>query len=408
MTARPEDRSAASYRELFAQPVLRRLAVSDVCARLPQGMVSITLLLVAAQHASMTVAGLVVAGYTLGQAATGPVRGRLADRRGLVPVASVCAAAYALALLALLATSQARAPAGLLIGTATVAGLVNPPLSPGMRSLWSAYAGPRLTQTAFALDAAVFDLAYITGPVLASGLATGLAPAAAVAVLLALTGAAVITIVTPAHPPAHPEPARAGRSRFGPLRSPTLRRLLITAAFTNAALSATEVALTAYARHHHALWASGPLLAGVSIGSILGSLFLGNRGYRLPRLLAGYACGLGVLTAAGLYAPLLIVAAPLAGLCLGPTLAALFGAAAGEAPPGNGTETQAWLNSIMNGGAAGGAALAGFAAGQPVLALGLGAVAAVVACLSAMHAPRSVRLKIQTGPRRSGTLAARP
>jgi hypothetical protein len=30
---------AASYRELFAEPVLRRLAVADVCARLPQGMV---------------------------------------------------------------------------------------------------------------------------------------------------------------------------------------------------------------------------------------------------------------------------------------------------------------------------------------------------------------------------------
>jgi hypothetical protein len=43
---------AASYRGLFAQPLLRRLAVADVCARLPQGMVTVTLLLVAAQHAS--------------------------------------------------------------------------------------------------------------------------------------------------------------------------------------------------------------------------------------------------------------------------------------------------------------------------------------------------------------------
>ena len=163
----------ASYRELFAQPVSRRLAAADVCARLPQGMVGITLLLVAAQHASMSVAGLVVAGYTLGQAATGPVRGRLADRRGLVPVAAVCSLSYALALMALLASSLAGAPAGLLVGTAIAAGLVNPPLSPGMRSLWSAHAGARLRQTAFALDAAVFDLAYITGPVLAGGLAAG-------------------------------------------------------------------------------------------------------------------------------------------------------------------------------------------------------------------------------------------
>jgi MFS family permease len=386
VTATQEVRGAASYRGLFAQPVLRRLAVADVCARLPQGMVSITLLLVAAVHASMTVAGLVVAGYTLGQAVTGPVRGRLADRRGLVPVAALCSVGYALALGALLAASLARAPAGLLIGTAAAAGLVNPPLSPGMRSLWSAYAGPRLTQTAFALDAAVFDLAYITGPVLASGLATGVAPAAAVAVLLALTMVAVITVVTPARGQ-HPEDREPARKRQNPLRSAALRQLLITAALTNAALTATEVALTAYVRHHHALWASGPLLAEVSVGSILGSLFLGNHGYRLRRLLAGYACGLVVLTAAGLYAPLLAVAAPLAGLCLGPTLATLFGTAAGAAPPGNGTETQSWVNSIMNGGAAGGAALAGFASARPVVALGLAAGTAIAAALSVHHGP---------------------
>jgi MFS family permease len=383
LSAAREGRVAASYRRLFAEPVLRRLVLADACARLPQGMVTITLLLVAAQQASMTVAGLVVAGYTLGQAATAPLRGRLADRRGLVPVAVVCGAGYTLALLALLAGSLASAPAGLLIGAAAVAGLFNPPLSPGLRSLWSAHAGARLRQTAFALDAAVFDLAYITGPVLASGLATGIAPAAAVAVLLALTAAATAAIGRPARRAAHP-PAK--RSLLGPLRSPALRELLVTAALTNAALSATEVALTAYVRHHHALWASGPLLAEVSAGSILGSLLLGVRGStvsqpgrRLPRLLIGYTLGLATLAAAGLYAPLLAVAAPVAGLCLGPTLATLFGSAAAAAPRGGGTETQAWLNSIMNGGAAAGAAVAGLAAGRPVLALTLAAALAAAA-----------------------------
>jgi MFS family permease len=375
------------YRRLFAEPVLRRLALADACARLPQGMVSLTLLLVAAQHASMTVAGLVVAGYTLGQAATAPLRGRLADRRGLVPVAAFCGVGYALALLALLAGSLAGAPAGLLVGTAAVAGLFNPPLSPGLRSLWSAYAGAQLKSAAFALDAAVFDLAYITGPVLASGLATGVAPAAAVAVLLALTGAATLAIGRHSRRPERP-PDR--RPLLGPLRTAALRELLVTAALTNAALSATEVALTAYVRHHHALWASGPLLAEVSVGSILGSLLLGVRsataspaGRRLPRLLTGYALGLAVLSAAGLYAPLLAAAAPLAGLCLGPTLATLFGAAAAAAPRGGGTETQAWINSIMNGGAAAGATVAGLASGRPLLALTLAAALAAAAAASA-------------------------
>ncbi|HLI41011.1 MAG TPA: hypothetical protein VKV35_05140, partial [Streptosporangiaceae bacterium] len=99
LTAVSTGSAAASYRGLLAEPALRRLALADACARLPQGMVSITLLLVAAQHASMTVAGLVVAGYTLGQAVTGPLRGRMADRRGLGRVAARCTAWYALALL---------------------------------------------------------------------------------------------------------------------------------------------------------------------------------------------------------------------------------------------------------------------------------------------------------------------
>ena len=383
---RAQANSPGPYRALFGQPVLRGLAVADVCARLPQGMVSITLLLVAAEHASMTVAGLVVAGYTLGQAVTAPLRGRLADRHGLAPIAALCAAGYALALLALLLGALAHAPATALIGAASAAGLLSPPLSPGMRSLWSTYAADTLKQTAFALDAAVFDLAYIIGPVLAGALATALAPAAALTVLLALTATAVLIIS--AH---RPQASAHRKAPHSPLRSPALRRLLITAALTNAALSATEVALTAYVRHHHALWASGPLLAEVSIGSILGSLLLGartsaarSRPSRLSGLAAGYAVGLAVLTAAGLDPPLLAVAAPLAGLCLGPTLATLFGTAAGAAPHGSGTETQAWLNSIMNAGAAGGAALAGLSSGQPILALGLAAVTAAAAALSAV------------------------
>jgi MFS family permease len=262
--------AAGSYRRLLAEPALRGLAVADVCARLPQGMVSITLQLVTATRAPMSTAGLVVAGYTLGQAVTGPLRGRLADRHGLARVCAACAAGCALALLGLLAGSLAGAPGGLLIAAATAAGLVVPPLSPGMRSLWSAQAAGALRQTAFALDAAVFDLAYLTGPVLASSLAAGIAPGAAAGALLALTGAAVVMIGPRSRPPAR-------RPVPGPLNSAALRRLLVTGGLVNAALSATEVALTAYVRQHHALWASGPLLAEVSVGSIAGSLLLGAR-----------------------------------------------------------------------------------------------------------------------------------
>ena len=391
------------YRRLFAEPVLRGLVVADGCARLPQGMTSLTLLLVVAEHASMAVAGLVLAGYTLGAAVSAPVRGRLADRGGLFGVAAVCTGGYVLALLGLLACSLAQAPVLPLLAAGTAAGLLTPPLSPGVRSLWAVYAGPGLRQAAFALDAAVFDLCYLAGPVVASMLAAGLAPAAALGLILVLTAAAVAAVRGRSRPERADRDSRERRSLWGPLRSAVLRRLLVTAALTNAALAATEVALTAYARDHHALWASGPLLAGVAAGSITGSLLLGARSARstaqaadmgtqaadtgarrLPRLLAGYTAGLTGLTAAGLYPPLLALAAPLAGLCLGPALATLFSATASAAPRGNGTEAQAWINSIMNGGAAGGAALAGLAASSPVLGLFLATATAAAAAAAAM------------------------
>jgi MFS family permease len=379
-----------SYRRLFAVPGSRGLVAADLCARLPQGMLSITVLLVTAQHASMRVAGLALAGSTLGLAATAPVRGRLADRYGIARIAGICWGGYLAAWLGLLAASLARQQPAELVALAAMTGCCTPPLSPGLRSLWSWQAPAQLLHTAFALDAAVFDLAYLLGPVIASSLAVGITPAVALTVLLALTGAAVIIIGPRSQRVASAADTATG---IGPLRSAALRRLLVTAALANAALTATEVALIALVRLHHALWASGPLLAELSAGSIIGSLLLGTRPSasssqrRLTWLLASYTVGLAALTAAALAPPLLAVVTPVAGLCLGPTLATLFTAAAAAAPGGNGIEAQSWLNSMMNTGAAVGAALAGLTASQPVLGLALATATAAAAALTAVIRP---------------------
>jgi MFS family permease len=377
------DERRTGYRALLGRADLRRLAGIDVCARLPQGMVSITLLLVAAQHGAFATAGLVVGGYTLGQALTAPLRGRLADRLGLRAVVAVCLTAYLAALIALGVTARVHPIPVLLVGTALAAGLCTPPLSPAMRGLWARRTPGPLRPAGFALDAAVFDLAMIAGPALASVLATGLSPTTALVALLALTTVAATLM---SRQPRDPTP-RVAAGRLGALRSPALRRLLVTAALVNLALSAVEVSLTAYVRDHHATWAAGPLLAGVSIGSIAGSLLLGSgRASKagLARLTTGYLVGLAVLTAATLFAPLLAVAAPLAGLCLGPTLATLFTSAADAAPAGTATEAQSWINTIMSGGASLGAVVAGLTAANPTLGIAIATGATALAAGTAM------------------------
>jgi MFS family permease len=162
----------SGYRALLGRAAYRRLALADVCARLPQGMLSVALLLVAAEYRPVAVAGLALSGYTLGQGVSSPYRGRLADRYGLARVATVCLVGYVAAMTGVAVAAASAIPAGTVILASTIAGLSTPPLSAGMRGLWSAATPPFLRPTAFALDATVFNACYIAGPALAGAVAS--------------------------------------------------------------------------------------------------------------------------------------------------------------------------------------------------------------------------------------------
>ena len=158
-----------------------------------------------------------------------------------------------------------------------MAGLVNPPLSPGMRSLWSAARGRQVHADRLRAGRrpGVSTWPTSTRPgagqrPLATGVAPGRGPGPDARADRRGRGRHRQAGPPPGAPAGAPPPIPALARAPGPARC---WRLLVTAALANAAISATEVALTAYVRHHHALWAAGAL-AEVSIGSILGSLLL--------------------------------------------------------------------------------------------------------------------------------------
>jgi MFS family permease len=382
-----------SYRHLLGAQWARRLLVADICVRLPQGMATLTVLLVCGSRHSSAVAGAALAGYTLGQAVAAPARGRLSDRRGIYPVAVVCLSGYLVLLLGMAVVARTAGAAPVLVGLAAGAGLFTPPLSAAMRSLWSANAPDAVRHTAFAVDAAIFDLAFIAGPAFSALLVTRVAPAAGVLVMLSLLAVAVQVsrrVPQPERRPALPDSSAVRRLVRG-----SLSRLLVVAGCANLALTAVEVSLTSLARQQHQLWASGLLLAEVSAGSVIGSLLHGGRGRpfrpagdRLTTLMGGYAAALLLLALASTQGLLVAAAAPVAGLCLGPTLATLFTAAADAAPAGTATETQAWVNTIMSAGASAGAATAGIFASHPPLAITTAVVAAAAGSLLARRTTR--------------------
>jgi hypothetical protein len=103
--------SAAAFRAVLDPAPVRLVAATSLVARLPKGMVSLATVLLLRQSAgSYAIAGIAVALTALGDAASAPAQGWLADRLGcgrvLIPTAAVHVAAVAAPSAAITMTSR--------------------------------------------------------------------------------------------------------------------------------------------------------------------------------------------------------------------------------------------------------------------------------------------------------------
>jgi hypothetical protein len=254
------------------------------------------------------------------------------------------------------------------VALAAVAGAVVPPLGASMRVLWLSLVGqgPRL-QTAYALDAVLDELLFVTGPLLAGGLATLYQPAAGVLVTggLALAGTLGLVASPVSRAQAGGPATEEGRAGWaGALRAPGMRTLSLSLAGVGAAIGIWEIGLVGATRDAGAAEAASLLLAAWAAASAVGGLWYGSRDWRRP---AGqrYLVLLTLLVLAG--APMSATVSPLAlgamvalvGLVLAPLESSAYVLAAELAPPGTLTESGTWMTSAINVSAAAGLAAAG-------------------------------------------------
>ncbi|MEV7192110.1 MFS transporter [Streptomyces sp. NPDC093510] len=389
MTVRPARQLAGGYRDLVRVPGFWRIAGLGMASKLPAGMTALSLLLLVGRDHAYGTAGLAVSCLAIGQGATGPLRGRLVDRRSPRVVLLCCLAGHLTALALLILTVYAHGSAATMLVLAVCAGATAPPVAVMMRTVWHPLTDSRTLATAMALDSAMMGTALITGPVLASWLSLSFSAAVPFAVIAALTTCVVVLLlrslsgrpgrdeagagVTARDEAARDEAARddtgqAGSSRtqgdrLRPLASAPLRRLLAANGLFVAAVTAADVVLPIYAKEHGAAPYTGLYLAALSIGSVLGSLALGaapsmlSRGPRVSLLLCALAVGAGALAVAARFSPTAVLAVcPVAGLVIGATFGALRTLGGDLAPAGRVTETMSWLASLDTAGAALGAA----------------------------------------------------
>jgi predicted MFS family arabinose efflux permease len=374
---------------VLRSPFAFRVLAGSLIGRLPSGSAPLALLLFARETMSIAVAGLLVGAYTAGVAIGQPLLARMADRWRQPPVLWGGAAASTAGFLA---TAAHPALPGTL-GAALLAGLGAPPFEACLRALWRDIVAEDLVQTAYTLDVTSQELIFVVGPMVtlgaiaAFGAAGGLYATAAVQLL----GTAIFA-TTPAVGRWRGE--HAPRHWAGPLRSPGIRRLLVTILLVGLAVGSLPVAVTAYAERAGTPSWSGWLLAANALGALLGGLLYTRFRAALPAGVALITLGLGLLYVPPLLTPpppamlALIVAT---GIGLPPLLTVVFLEVDTVAPAGTAAESFAWVATAFSVGAAVGAAVNGAIldhVGPPRAGF---AVAPIVLALAALFATLTAR-----------------
>ena len=185
-TTRAVSKSSAAhspYQRLFMLPGAKAFCLSGAVARLPISMMSLGIVL-ALNHLydNWTIAGTMSAAYVLAMSCVTPFYARAFDRFGQVPRGPACARrADRGLLLAFAFAALVRVPIPLLFALAIIMGLTQFSFGALVRTRWS-YAlrgvedGEQLLNTAYAMEAAIDEIVFILGPILAAWLATSVHP----------------------------------------------------------------------------------------------------------------------------------------------------------------------------------------------------------------------------------------
>lgn len=348
----------AGYVDLLRTPGVARIIAAQLTARLPAGMLSLSLLLhVERVHGSYAAAGLVLAATSIGQAVAGPLTSRWMGawgmRRVLTLTLVICAGAvFTLALVPL--------PVPAMMAVGVVAGLSTPPIQPAVRTIYPKMVNSRQLTPLFSLDASAQEIIWVAGPVLATFVATQIATAAAIVLcgtLLVIGGVWFI---------ASPEVGRVriprSKRTFGTvLRKPTVLLATVTGFLLVGSCAAVEAGVVAVFGHDGPQ--AGLILAIWSIGSLVGGLALGHIGMspwslarRMTIVFIGTAAAIAIVDQFWWLAVTLLVS----GIGIAPALAVIFASVSSSVKFSDTAEAYGWVGTGQLIGAAIGSAIAGF------------------------------------------------
>jgi predicted MFS family arabinose efflux permease len=329
-----------------------------------------TVLLVSATTGRYGLAGAVAGAGSAGYALLSPLGARLVDRFGQHQVLRPLMLVFGAAMAGLIASAEARLPAGVLVACSVLAGAATPQIGSMVRARWAVILkGSDLLHAAFSLESIADEVIFVAGPVMVTALATEVYPAlgVAVAAVTCVSGTLWLAAQRGTEPPAGRTGAEAGtdprgRRRLLPARG--LLTLVPAAVFFGAMLAAIDLSTVDFAQQSGHKPLAGLLLGGYALGSMVGGLWYGSRSWRAPLqqrfvlsllAIAFGAAGLWVMPGLAALAVFLVVA----GLPLSAMLICGFSLLEQQTPPQRSSEGMAWFTSAISVGTAVGSAVAG-------------------------------------------------
>lgn len=388
----------STYTRILARPGAWQFSAAGLIARFPMSMVGIsTILAVQGLYGSYSAAGAVSAANIIAAAVGSPLLARAVDAHGQRRVMLPAVVGSAAALLGLVLATSARAPLWSLILLAALAGGLAGSMGSLVRSRWTVVlSSPDDVHTAFSLEAALDEVAFMVGPVLATALCTASAlPVTSgwlAALAMQVVGGLWFLSQRSTEPPAHPRSSRhdaaarlrragAGRAVGGtgrpasaesPTRTPhvlsygAVRCVVAVFLCSGIMFGANDVSAVAFATELGVKSQAGTALAAWAAGSFLAALAYGARpwGWPLWKQLSAGMLWLAVGASTFLLAPSLPVLALLyvaVGLGTAPTITTGNNIVQAIVAPSQLTEGLAWIGTSLNIGVSLGSLLAGHA-----------------------------------------------
>ncbi len=201
----------------------------------------------------------------------------MVDRHGQSRTLPWLGLGSATALWALVATTLAGAPLAVPIVCAVIAGTLHAPMLSSTRPLWADLVDhPDQMTTAYALQAIILEVFFISGPLVAAALIALGSPAAAVVAIAAAELVGVLALAaTPASRAWRGEPRDVGAA--GAMATPGMRALIATDVPIGMLFGALDVAVPAFCKANGAAAAAGAVLAALAVGSMIGGIVYGSR-----------------------------------------------------------------------------------------------------------------------------------